>query len=61
MGYQGEDRGVAVSARKTRVFETAHDAARSVRGKWREWRAAGVAFSKFHKPWDSLRFAFRPR
>ena len=53
-------REAAVSARKPRVFETAHDAARSIRGKWQEWRAAGVRFSKFHKPGAAFALPFDP-
>jgi hypothetical protein len=51
---------MAVSTRKPRVFETAHDAARSIRGKWQEWRAAGVGFSKFHKPGTAFALPFDP-
>jgi len=51
---------MAVSARKPRVFETAHDAVRSIRGKWQEWRAAGVGFSKFHKPGTAFALPFDP-
>jgi hypothetical protein len=50
-----------VSAPKQpRVFLTAHDAARSVRGKWHEWRAAGVWLSKFHKPRTAFALPFDP-
>jgi len=58
---QREDRGRVVSAPKQpRVFLTAHDAARSVRGKWQEWRAAGVWLSKFHKPGTAFALPFDP-
>ena len=58
---QREDRGRVVSTPKQpRVFLTAHDAARSVRGKWQEWRAAGVWLSKFHKPGTAFALPFDP-
>ena len=48
------------TGKQPRVFETAHDAARSVRGKWQEWRAAGVWLSKFHKPGTAFALPFDP-
>jgi hypothetical protein len=52
---------MGVSAPKQpRVFLTAHDAARSVRGKWHEWRAAGVWLSRFHKPRTAFALPFDP-
>ena len=60
MGHERANRGLVVSAKKPRVFETAHDAARSLRGKWQEWRAAGVWFSRFHKPGTAFALPFDP-
>jgi hypothetical protein len=61
LGSQREDRGRVVSAPKQPcVFLTAYDAARSVRGKWQEWRAAGVWLSKFHKPGTAFALPFNP-
>jgi len=60
MGHERAHCGVIVSTRKTRVFETAHDAARSIRGNWQEWRGAGVWFSSFHKPGTAFALPFDP-
>ena len=61
VGRRGEGRGVVVCALKQpRVFLTAQDAARSVRGKWQEWRATGVWLSKFHKPGTAFALPFDP-
>ena len=43
-----------------RVFNTAHEAAASLRGKWKEWRQAGVQFSRFHIPRTAFALPFDP-
>jgi hypothetical protein len=44
----------------TRVFNTAHEAAASLHGKWEEWKEAGVQFSKFHVPGTDFALPFDP-
>jgi hypothetical protein len=43
-----------------RVYQDAWDAAAKVpRSGWREWREAGVQFSKFHRPGTAFALPFR--
>lgn len=43
-----------------RVFNSAHEAAANFRGKWREWKEAGVQFSRFHIPGTDFALPFDP-
>lgn len=42
------------------VFDTAHGAATAFRGRWQEWKAAGVQFSRFHVPGTAFALPFDP-
>ena len=45
---------------QSRVFESAHEAAASLRGKWRAWKETGVQFSRFHVPGTDFALPFDP-
>lgn len=49
-----------LNPQRPRVFKTAHEAAASLRGKWKEWKEAGVRFSKFHVPGTDFALPFDP-
>jgi hypothetical protein len=42
------------------VFNTAHEAVATLRGRWKEWKQAGVQFSRFHVPGTDFALPFDP-
>jgi hypothetical protein len=47
-------------SQQPRVFNNAHEAAASLRGGWKEWKEAGVQFSRFHLPGTDFALPFDP-
>ena len=47
-------------SQQPRVFNNAHEAAASLRGGWKEWKEAGVQFSRFHVPGSDFALPFDP-
>lgn len=42
------------------MFNTAHEAVATLRGRWKEWQQAGVQFSRFHIPGTDFALPFDP-
>jgi hypothetical protein len=60
MKSQREKSSAHSDSEQPRVFNSAHEAAASIRGKWKEWKKAGVQFSKFHVPGTDFALPFDP-
>lgn len=60
MKFHREKSSASAESPRARVFNSAHEAAASLRGKWKQWKEAGVQFSKFHVPGTAFALPFDP-